>query len=112
MKEEKEKKVPTADISFEIGYGSDKTRFDLNICSVSDEAETQQKFNDIEDDDSNKAELEYKICLDTLIKFSEKNGAEIKEKFAEITVKNERIIRAAYRNYTFAMNPSLDFLER
>lgn len=110
MKEEKT--IPVADISFEIGYKDDKTRFDLNFCSVSAETEIQQQFNNIEDSDSQKAELEYKICLDTLVKFSEKNGAEIKEKFSEMTARNERIIRSAYRNYTFAMNPEIDFSAR
>ena len=108
MKENQDNQ-PAADISFEVGYGKDKTRFDLRMISVAEENSVQQKFNDLADSDSDKSGKEYRICLDALVEFSE-NGAEIREKFAEMTLKNERIIRGAFQQFRLALSPDINFL--
>lgn len=107
MKEQKET-TRTADISFEIGYKENKTRFDLRMISVAEEMEIQEQFNNLADNDSEKSAKEYQICLDALSKFSVNDFD--KTNFSEMDVKNERVIRAAYRQFMYAMNPTIDFL--
>lgn len=108
----KENKTPTADISFEVGYKNDKTRFNLRLISVAEETETTQKLNDLADNDVEKAGKEYNICLDALCAFSHapEDAAALRERFADFNVRNERIVRGAFNQFRYALAPTVDFL--
>ncbi len=101
----------TADISFEVGFKDDKTRFDLRMISVSEESELNQRFSDIVDSDSDKTSAETAICLETLAAFSHssEDGEKIRQKFSEKSVKNERVIRTAYQQFKYALQPEVNF---
>ncbi|HEX8289828.1 MAG TPA: hypothetical protein VF556_17735 [Pyrinomonadaceae bacterium] len=99
-----------ADISFEVGFRNNKTRFDLRMISIAEEEEIRLKFTDIADSDSEKEEKEYEICLEALTKFSVKLESGFRTKFSDRTVTNERIIRAAYREFRSALTPEVTFL--
>ena len=102
----------TADISFEVGYKDDKTRFDLRMISVSEESELNQRLNDVADDDASKPEKEYRICLDALADFSHdtEDGAKLREKFSAVNLKSERIVRGAFNVFRNALAPEVSFL--
>ncbi len=102
---------PKGEISFEVGFKDDKTRFDLNFISVAAEQEIQQQFNDLADSEGGKSEKEYKICLDALVKFSASDSQAqiIDKKFREYNLRNERIIRKAYLTFKAQLDPDVFF---
>ena len=101
-----------ADISFEVGYKDDKTRFDLRMISVSEETELNQQFSDIADTDPEKTNKEYQLCLSALAGFSHstEDGEKLREKFAEINLKKERVLRAAFQQFKYSLSPDVSFL--
>ena len=105
------KQNSTADISFEVGYKDDKTRFDLKLISVSDETEINQRFSDIADSDTDKTGKETAICLDALVTFSQhpEDGEKIRQKLSDVNIKSERIIRTAYQQFKLALSPEVNF---
>ena len=98
----------TADISFEVGYKDDKTRFDMRMISVSEEMEINQQFANIESSDTAK---EYEICLSALADFSNsaEDGTKLREKFSNMNIRNERIVRTAYQQFKYALSPETNF---
>lgn len=117
MNEEKEAKTekPTtekADISFEVGYGKEKTRFDLRMISVAEEEEISEEFTESADisDKSEKTEKEYWVCKNALYRFADKNAAHLKTSiFDTYNTKNERIIRRAYLMFKNGLEPESSF---
>lgn len=102
----------TADISFEVGFKGDKTRFDLRLISVSEEQELAQKFSDIPDSDEMKMQKEYELCVNALCDFSHNpaDAAKLHEKFdMQFNVRNERTIRAAYQQFKYSLSPEINF---